>query len=159
MANIQSHRIYSITNVKTKSSCIDLSEADNYTVTGREYRTSPNQEWIFVKVGNDFYIRSLGTGLYLAIAGEPRGGQKVVGSPSPFAWRVEDQADGPGAVRSVLVAYVDIGFSWLMLPRLVVPDTNFNADLSDYGNPKPGTPVELWKKSKGDHKLWKLKKL
>ncbi|KAF9244435.1 carbohydrate-binding module family 13 protein [Melanogaster broomeanus] len=140
MACIQPNGIYSLINVKGNT-CLDLSGGDNHSLIGYGYYGGPNQAWIFEPVGRDYYIKSVGTTQFLAIEGEPCDGQKVVGSPSPFAWDVEDEPGVQGAVR------------------LLVPGTNFNVDLSDHGNSTPGTPVELWGRWAGQNQLWKLQKL
>ena len=41
--------------------------------------------------------------------------------------------------------------------RLFVPNTHYNLDLSDHGNPTPGTPVTLWGKwHPGTNQTWRF---
>ncbi len=43
------------------------------------------------------------------------------------------------------------------LDRLFVPNTHYNLDLSDHGNPTPGTPVTLWGKwHPGKNQTWRF---
>ena len=38
-------------------------------------------------------------------------------------------------------------------------NTNYSVDLSDHGNSKPGTLVELWGRWEGQNQVWKLQKV
>ena len=41
--------------------------------------------------------------------------------------------------------------------RLYLANTDYNIDLSDHGNPNPGTPVTLWKKWEGGtNQTWRF---
>ncbi|KAI6127663.1 carbohydrate-binding module family 13 protein, partial [Pisolithus croceorrhizus] len=138
-ACIQSGGIYALTNVKAQNSCLDLSGGDNYSIIGYRYHSGHNQAWIFERQYNGNYlIKSVGSKLYLNIEGEPRNGARVVAKSTRFEWRVEDQ---PGFRQAI---------------RLFVPGTNQNVDLSDHGNPVPGTPVTVWEKWHGEHQVWRV---
>ncbi|KAN0078019.1 carbohydrate-binding module family 13 protein [Tylopilus felleus] len=143
MACIQANGIYSLTNLKG-GTCIDLSGGDNYSIIGYGYHQGPNQSWIFQKADGDqtYYLKSAGSGQYLAAAGDPRDGQKVVAGGSPYAWRVEDEQGVENGVR-----------------LLSANNTNFCADLSDHGNSTPGTAVQLWGRWGGENQVWKLQKV
>ncbi|KAN0078028.1 hypothetical protein V8E55_010085 [Tylopilus felleus] len=82
----------SLTNLE-RGTCIDLSGGDNYSIIGYGYHQGPNQAWIFQKADGDqtYYLKSAGSGQYLATAGDPSNGQKVVAGGSPYAWRIEDE--------------------------------------------------------------------
>ncbi|KAF9222221.1 ricin B-like lectin [Gyrodon lividus] len=148
MANIQSYRIYCISNVKATTSFMDISQDDTYMVIGYAYHNGPNQAIgvachfrVSVEVAERELTLLSSVGKYMAISGQPHNGQKVVASSSPFAWHVEDQPGAEGVVR------------------VVVPGTNFSLDLSDYGNSASGTPVQLWSKGNRQNQLWRLEKL
>ncbi|KAI5998559.1 carbohydrate-binding module family 13 protein [Pisolithus orientalis] len=139
MACIQSGGIYALINVKAQNSCLDLSGGDNYSIIGYGYHSGPNQAWMFERQYNGNYlIRSIGSGLYLNIEGEPRDGARVVAKPTQFQWHIEDEPSFQQAIR------------------LFVPGTNQNVDLSDHGNATPGTPVTLWGKWNGNNQLWRI---
>jgi hypothetical protein len=38
--------------------------------------------------------------------------------------------------------------------RIFLANKTLNVDLSDHGNPTPGTPVELWGEWEGENQLW-----
>jgi len=38
-------------------------------------------------------------------------------------------------------------------------DPKQNVDLSDHGNPAPGTPVTLWRCWKGENQIWKFEQV
>ncbi|KAI9566641.1 carbohydrate-binding module family 13 protein [Boletus coccyginus] len=140
MACIQSGHKYALINVKG-GTALDLSGGDNRSIIGYPFHGGPNQEWYFEKAGEDhvFFIKSSGSGLFLTSAGELYDGQKVVADDAPFPWRVED-----------------VGNSEV---KCVVANRNFCVDLSDYGNAKPGTPVELWGRWDGENQKWRLDKV
>ncbi|KAI9566642.1 carbohydrate-binding module family 13 protein [Boletus coccyginus] len=141
MACIQSGHKYALINVKG-GTALDLSGGDNRSIIGFPYHGGPNQEWYFEKAGEDhvFYIKSAESSQpkYLTSAGGLHDGQKVVVDDAPFPWCVEDVGD-----RVIRIS-----------PE---SNRNFCVDLSDYGNAKPGTPVELWGRWDGDNQKWRLK--
>ncbi|KAL4066331.1 carbohydrate-binding module family 13 protein, partial [Scleroderma yunnanense] len=141
MACIQSGGRYVLTNVQATNSCLDLSGGDHRSIIGYPPNGGSNQQWEFHRVeGNLFTVRS-GTGLHLRIDGEPADGVRVVAGPDRYIWYVEDV---PGIDRAI---------------RLFVPETQFNIDLSDHGNPNPGTPVTLWARWDGQNQLWRLQQV
>lgn len=56
-----------------------------------------------------------------------------------------------------LVMIVWSRFDWVRISP--ESNRNFCVDLSDYGNAKPGTPVELWGRWDGDNQKWRLDKV
>jgi hypothetical protein len=42
--------------------------------------------------------------------------------------------------------------------RICIPDTVFNVDLSNHGDAKGGTPVELWGRWEGTNQTWKFER-
>ena len=39
---------------------------------------------------------------------------------------------------------------------IFVHNSQLNVDLSDRGNPAPGTPVTIWGKWEGDNQVWRF---
>ncbi|KAL4066330.1 carbohydrate-binding module family 13 protein [Scleroderma yunnanense] len=67
---------------------------------------------------------------------------RVVAGEEEYVWYVQDEPNFPGTIR------------------LFVPDTRMNVDLSDDGNPTPGTPVTLWEAWRpGSNQLWRLEQV
>ncbi|KAH7886665.1 carbohydrate-binding module family 13 protein [Phlebopus sp. FC_14] len=140
MACIQSGDRYRLTNVKSGTT-LDLSGGDNRSIIGYQYHGGPNQAWTFRRTGNLWIIESQGKYLTIDVDQGLRDGTQVIAESGPFEWLVEDEPGFDGVIR------------------LLVPGTNFNIDLSDHGNPTPGTKVELWGKWDGHNQLWKLDKV
>ena len=47
-----------------------------------------------------FHIKSVATGQYLGIDGQPANGVKVIGGPEPFVWNIQyDQLVDPQSIR------------------------------------------------------------
>ncbi|KAL4066541.1 carbohydrate-binding module family 13 protein [Scleroderma citrinum] len=142
MARIQSGARYVLLNVKAPESCLDISGGDNRSLIGYPPHGGLNQQWEFHRVSrNIFRIRS-GTGLFLGIDGRAINGTRVVAGEEEYVWYVQDEPNFPGTIR------------------LFVPDTRMNVDLSDDGNPTPGTPVTLWEAWRpGSNQLWRLEQV
>ena len=75
----------------------------------------------------------------------------LVSRSSPLPRRVLDHAV---VGNFVLVMIVWSWFDWVRISP--ESNRNFCVDLSDYGNAKPGTPVELWGRWDGQNQLWRL---
>ncbi|KAH0835445.1 ricin-type beta-trefoil lectin domain-like-domain-containing protein [Lanmaoa asiatica] len=103
------------------------------------------RQWIFQNAGGDkmYYLKSVGSGQYLSAAGEPRDGQNVIAAGSPYAWRSRRT-----------------NRAWNSGVRFMpASNTNFCVDLSDHGNSKPGTPVQMWGRWEGQNQVWRLQKI
>ncbi|KIP01385.1 carbohydrate-binding module family 13 protein [Phlebiopsis gigantea 11061_1 CR5-6] len=139
MAQIQSGGVYALLNAKA-GNCVDLSGGDGRSIIGYEYHGGDNQKWRFQKLsqGPGWVIQNVGTGKYLSITEGAGDGVLVVGSNDPTQWDVcRDEEDSS-------------------VHRLFVLNTPFNLDLSDNGNPTPGTPVSVWGKWSGRNQCWRL---
>ncbi|KIM60270.1 carbohydrate-binding module family 13 protein [Scleroderma citrinum Foug A] len=143
MACIQSGAPYILLNVKAPGSCLDLSGGDNRSIIGYPPHNGPNQQWRFERLENGNYlIQSVGTGLYLRIDGEPANDVRVVAGRDRYEWYVKDEPSTPGSIR------------------IYVPGRYINIDLSDHGNPDPGTPIALWDQwEPGQNQLWRLQQV
>ncbi|EGN97615.1 carbohydrate-binding module family 13 protein [Serpula lacrymans var. lacrymans S7.3] len=138
MASIRSGQIYKCTNVKGGTT-MDLSGGDNKSIIGYGFHSGPNQAWIFDQASdNGWTIKSVGSGKYLGIEESPRDGLPVVAVSERFEWYIfPDEED-------------------MTVYRIYVPNTPFNLDLSDHGNPTPGTTVTLWGKWNGRNQCWRI---
>ncbi|TFY75514.1 hypothetical protein EWM64_g8499 [Hericium alpestre] len=138
MADIQSGGTYTIRNVKSETA-LDLSGGDNASIIGFNFHGGGNQQWTFEQQGSGkWVVRSKATGKYLDIDGEPGDGTRVIASDNAREWDIwRDQND-----QSAF--------------RFFIPDTKQNIDLSDHGNPEPGTPVTLWGTWEGTNQLWRI---
>ncbi|KAL4063528.1 carbohydrate-binding module family 13 protein [Scleroderma yunnanense] len=135
MANIQSNGIYALKNVEADS-YLDLSGSDRHSST---YDTV---EWQFIHQGyGNFQIKSVADGQYLGIDGPPANGVRVVAVSTPFMWTIQRDPVHSQAIR------------------LYVPGTDLNMELSDQGNPTPGTHVQLWSTFYGHHQIWRFRRV
>ncbi|TFK63168.1 ricin B-like lectin [Pluteus cervinus] len=116
---------YRIVNAKSNTS-LDLSGADNpFAVIGYDYHGGENQRWTIHHHGRGYSIRSV-SGKFLGHHGQLRDDLPVVAVDEEVIWDIQPDADNHNAYR------------------ILVPDTPFNVDLSNYGSPDQGTPVALW---------------
>ncbi|KAF7986859.1 hypothetical protein HWV62_12586 [Athelia sp. TMB] len=132
---------YKITNVKG-GTVLDLSGGDNKSIIGYNDHDGSNQRWIFTHQRNGWTLQSVGTGLYLGIDGAPRDGAPVIATQEPTThWEIDNDGEDSN--------------TW----RFYVQGTEFNLDLSDHGNPTPGTPITLWGKWSGKNQTWRCLRL
>ncbi|TFK61281.1 ricin B-like lectin [Pluteus cervinus] len=137
---LQNGVTYVITNVKSRT-VLDLSAGDNRSVIGWPRHNGPNQRWTLVWAGNGWNIRSLSSGLFLNIDGSPENGTRLVATSAPILWHIwADQKDPT-------------------THRIFIPNTYYNLDLYNYGDPTPGTPVTLWWTWEGLHQTWKFEQM
>ncbi|KAL4072385.1 carbohydrate-binding module family 13 protein [Scleroderma yunnanense] len=138
MVWIRSGARHVLVNIKAQNSCLNLSGGDNHAIIGYPPHDGLNQQWEFVRQqSGNYLIRSVGTGLYLRIDGEPANDVMIVAGREPYEWYVQYERSLPGSIR------------------LYVPGTKRNIDLSGQGNPNPGAPVTLWDAWPGQHQLWR----
>nr|AEE98237.1 ricin B-like lectin [Macrolepiota procera] len=134
---VSSGQTYKITNVKA-GTVIDLSGEDNKSIIGYPYHSGKNQQWTFNWTGKAWTLRSASSGSYLGIEGTPAGGTRLVAVNDPFEWHIWRDEANENAFR------------------IFVPFTNYNLDLSGYGDTTPGTPVQLWWTWEGLHQTWTI---
>jgi len=48
---------------------------------------------------------------------------------------------------------------WILSSSIFVHDSKLNVDLSDHGNPTPGTPVTIWGKWEGENQVWRFEQV
>ncbi|KAF8889055.1 ricin B-like lectin [Infundibulicybe gibba] len=140
--NIQSGRTYKITNVKA-GTVMDLSRTDNKWVNGYNWQFADNQKWHVENVNGHWQFRNMATGRYLAIDGTPRDGARLIGQDHPLEWDIYADTQDSSVYR-------------IYVPGWHVP---INIDLSDHGNPNPGTPVTLWGQWEGQHQTWRFEQV
>ncbi|KAF9646501.1 carbohydrate-binding module family 13 protein [Thelephora ganbajun] len=138
---MQSGQAYFIINKKS-GTAFDLSGQDQRSIIGFNLHRGENQKWRFVQQDGGWTIQNLYNGKYLDvdIPNTFTDGVRVIAidTNNPRRWDVRrDQQDVNG---------------W----RIVIPGTNQNVDLSDNGNPNPGTPVTLWDQWNGENQVWRL---
>ncbi|KAH9475071.1 hypothetical protein JR316_0012176 [Psilocybe cubensis] len=135
-SNIQSEARYVIVNKKS-GTVIDLSGTDNYQVIGWERHNGTNQQWETIEVGGGWHIKNVGNGKYLSLGGaSAQDGVSVVGTDDHFLWELKTDDKDPNGVR------------------IKVPHSYQNVDLSDHGNPTPGTHVVVWGRWEGTNQVW-----
>ncbi|KAI0315946.1 carbohydrate-binding module family 13 protein [Amylostereum chailletii] len=134
---VQSGNAYTLVNVKG-GTAVDLSGGDDTSVIGYGFHGGENQQWVFEERDGGYAIRNKRAGKYLAVDGSADNGSRIVAvsTENPQIWEVR-----PDENDSV---------------RIFVKDQKFNLDLSDHGNPTPGTPVSIWGHWHGQNQLWKL---
>ncbi|TFK61725.1 ricin B-like lectin [Pluteus cervinus] len=139
---LQSGTTYRIVNAKSDTS-LDVSGANNYSLMGYPWYGGENQRWKLQQDDQGAYtIVNTASGKFVSFAGASvrQDGDPVVAVDEPTAWDIQPDKNNPSAFRYVLI---------------ILPDTSFNIDLSDHGNPAPGTPVTLWEQSEpGVNQTW-----
>jgi len=93
-------------------------------------------QWRVNQLGGSWTLQNVATGKFLGVEGNPHNGAKLVGQDEPKGWDIWPDERDPSD------------------HRLFIHDTRFNIDLSDHGNPTPGTPVQLWEKTPGQGQRW-----
>ncbi|KAJ7599606.1 ricin B-like lectin [Mycena floridula] len=135
---VQSGQTYKLVNVKSSTVVMDLSGTDNRSIIGYPDQDGPNQKWTMAWTGHSWTFRSVSSGLYLNISGQPADGTKLVAAPEPCQWDIWHDESNHDAYR------------------IFIPGTGFNLDLYNYGDATPGNPITLWYRWKGVHQTWKF---
>ncbi|PIL34509.1 hypothetical protein GSI_03286 [Ganoderma sinense ZZ0214-1] len=131
-------RTYKLVNAKA-GNVLDLSGSDNRSLIGYGWHGGHNQQWHLHHEDGGWVLRNRETGRYLGIEGEARDGTPVIAVEEPFRWHIVADEEDTSTFR------------------LFVPNTHYNLDLSDHGNPTPGTPVTLWGKwHPGKNQTWRF---
>ncbi|KAG6834778.1 hypothetical protein H0H93_007433, partial [Arthromyces matolae] len=135
---IQAGRRYVLINAKS-GTALDLSGTDNVSVLGWEAHRGENQQWELHQEDNQWVFRNVHNGKFLGIERRAHDNVPVRGVDAPVKWNIfPDDRD-----QSVY--------------RIFVPDTPFNIDLSDFGNPDNGTLVTIWGKSENNqNQTWRF---
>ncbi|PIL34506.1 hypothetical protein GSI_03283 [Ganoderma sinense ZZ0214-1] len=135
---VESGRTYKLVNAKA-GNVLDLSGSDNKSLIGYDWHDGDNQKWHLVQEDGAWVLRNVSTGHYLGVEGEACDGTPVVAVYEPFRWDIWPDEEDSSTYR------------------LFVPNTRYNLDLSDHGNPTPGTPVTLWSKwHPGKNQTWRF---
>ncbi|KAJ8591160.1 hypothetical protein M405DRAFT_880653 [Rhizopogon salebrosus TDB-379] len=135
MTSIRDQHSYILTNCNG-GTVLDLSGTDSYSVIGFQNNNGTNQRWVFERVDNFWFIKSVAFERYLAIEGNIKNGTKVVATTSPFRWDVENS---------------DI--SGIQGIRILAHGTKFCIDLC-WGCSANLTKVQLWEKWAGTMQIW-----
>ncbi|KAH0580680.1 hypothetical protein H2248_002168 [Termitomyces sp. 'cryptogamus'] len=142
--SIEPYNTYILVNVKS-GTALDLSGTDGYTVSGWERHGGENQRWTLEKFEdtNQWTFRNVYSGKYLGLAelSELRDDIPIQGVDYPVPWDIfEDELD-----RSTY--------------RIVVPETSFNVDLSNFGDPNNGTLVAIWGQWEALNQTWRFEQV
>lgn len=141
MAQIESGGIYRLVNAKA-GNVVDLSGGDNTSIIGYDWHGGDNQKWRFEKLhdGPGWVIQNVGTGKFLSLTTNAQDGGQVLGTSDPTQWDVRPDEMDPSVYR------------------IFVLNTPFNLDLTDHGNPTPGTPVAVWGAWEGRNQCWRIER-
>lgn len=116
-------------------------------------------QWEMERVDNGWYIKNVKTGLYLSLEGQALDNTGVIGYSQPFLWHIWDDEEDSNTIRWVSHVGSHGGGAFTGVPcRICVPNTQQNLDLSDYGNPAPGTPINIWGRWSGQNQTWRIKR-
>jgi len=136
--SIISGQTYSLINKKAHNA-MDLSGGDNKSVIGYDFHGGDNQKWKLEQVGSQWALQNVATGNYLTVEGDSvQDGTPLVVGGNKTVWDI----------------WPDGGESKFY--RISIPNTQLNIDLSDHGNPTPGTPVTLWIRWEADNQCWEF---
>ncbi|KAG5719172.1 hypothetical protein E4T56_gene11791 [Termitomyces sp. T112] len=137
--SIEPYNTYILVNVKS-GTALDLSGTDGYTVSGWERHGGENQRASPCIITEVWTFRNVYSGKYLGLAelSELRDDIPIQGVDYPVPWDIfEDELD-----RSTY--------------RIVVPETSFNVDLSNFGDPNNGTLVAIWGQWEALNQTWRF---
>ncbi|TEB25738.1 carbohydrate-binding module family 13 protein, partial [Coprinellus micaceus] len=150
MAVVERGQRYKIVNAKS-GTVLDLSShpppSSTYTalttclslVNGWNFHGRDNQIWEASEEHGFWHFKNVASGKYLAPKStQYKDGIKVIASDTRFNWHIWPDKKNPNTLR------------------ICIPDTVFNVDLSNHGDAKGGTPVELWGRWEGTNQTWKF---
>ncbi|GAW02756.1 carbohydrate-binding module family 13 protein [Lentinula edodes] len=125
--SIRSGNTYKIYNGKS-GTILDLSGTDGRTISGFSDNGGDNQKWQLEQgQGGHWTFRNAASGQYLGVGGPFEDGAPLVSVNEPVRWDIYPDDEDSSVFR------------------IYVPGapTALNIDLSDHGNPTPGTIVTL----------------
>ncbi|KAF9646489.1 ricin B-like lectin [Thelephora ganbajun] len=124
---------------KRSGTVMDLSTADQTSVTGWEHHGGDNQKWRIVSSiwgSSGYWIQNVASEKYLNTEYGPGDYIRLEGSESPCQWHFRpDERDSNG---------------W----RLFVRGTGYNAELANNGDSTSGTHVTLRQHMEGENQVW-----
>ncbi|OSC98570.1 carbohydrate-binding module family 13 protein [Trametes coccinea BRFM310] len=137
--SIEANKVYKITNAKG-GTVLDLSGGqDGSPITGYQWHSGANQRWQLEQHGDVYRFKNAATGLFINVDGEPKNFAPIVASTKWADFEIRPDSNDPSTFRVFLKG------------------TNFVLDLSDHGNPNPGTPVTLWESWEGgSNQTWRF---
>ncbi|KAJ3922615.1 carbohydrate-binding module family 13 protein, partial [Lentinula edodes] len=141
--SIQSGNTYKIYNGKS-GTILDLSGTDGRTISGFSDNGGDNQKWQLEQgSGGHWTFRNAASGQYLGVGGPFEDGTPLVSVDEPVRWDIYPDDEDSSVFR------------------IYVPGapTALNIDLSDHGNPTPGTIVTLWGKWEGKNQTWRFEQV
>ncbi|KNZ79033.1 hypothetical protein J132_04733, partial [Termitomyces sp. J132] len=133
----QSGNVYTITNAKS-GTVVDLSGRDNRSIIGFPFFNTTNQQWKLEWTSIGWTFQSVGSGHYIGIDGSQSDGTRLVAQTTPFGWDIWHDEVDPSTYR------------------IVVPETSFNVDLSNFGDPNNGTLVAIWGQWEALNQTWRF---
>ncbi|KAL7278219.1 hypothetical protein ACG7TL_008194 [Trametes sanguinea] len=135
----EANKVYKITNAKG-GTVLDLSGGqDGSPITGYQWHSGANQRWQLEQHGDVYRLKNAATGLFINVDGEPKNFAPIVASTKWADFEIRPDSNDPSTFRVFLKG------------------TNFVLDLSDHGNPNPGTPVTLWESWEGgSNQTWRF---
>ncbi|GJE99688.1 carbohydrate-binding module family 13 protein [Phanerochaete sordida] len=130
--------IYKFVNAGAGNVC--ETGPDGESVVGFDWNGRDTQMWKVAKLPESpgYVIQNVGTGRYLSICEGAQEGIRVMASAQPTQWEIRPDWKEPS------------------LHRLYLANTDYNIDLSDHGNPTPGTPCAIWSAWEGRNQCWHL---
>ncbi|KAG6818757.1 hypothetical protein H0H93_002089 [Arthromyces matolae] len=153
---IEAGRKYVLINAKS-GTALDLSGSDNVSVLGWEAHRGENQQWELHQEDNQWVFCNVHNGKFLGIERRAHDNVPVRGVDAPVKWNIFPDDRDQSVYRYAY--FHDRHFSMVFeeYPRIFVPDTPFNIDLSDFGNPDNGTLVTIWGKSENNqNQTWRF---
>ncbi|KAG2152696.1 hypothetical protein DEU56DRAFT_511669 [Suillus clintonianus] len=143
MAWIQNQQTYRLINSQG-CTAVDLSNDDNYTITGWSPNDGSNQAWIFENYGDEsgWHIKSARSGTYLGVECDPHDGTEVFAiSTTSTKWDIKD-SDLQG-IKGI---------------RISVHGMDLSLELSNDENAADGTKVQLATSWNAAHQIWAVTK-
>ncbi|KAI0660211.1 ricin B-like lectin [Cubamyces menziesii] len=137
--SLEGGQVYKITNAKG-GTVLDLSGGQEHSpITGYAWHGGANQRWTLEQHGDAYRFKNAATGLFIDVDGEPKNFAPIIASTKWSDWEIRPDHHDPSTFRVFLKG------------------TEYCLDLSDHGNPNPGTPVTLWKKWEGGtNQTWRF---
>ncbi|KAF9511481.1 carbohydrate-binding module family 13 protein [Hydnum rufescens UP504] len=117
-----------------------------------------NQQWTLEDAGEGFFRIKNGSGKYLSVEGHVQNGARVIGSDHQQTWKILPDDQHPNEQGYIRYrSSFPVSFTRCSSPpasQNFRAWTHFNLDLEDFGNPAPGTRVQLWEKTPGKNQAW-----